>query len=94
MQWNDSINNEGDLSCSSHNLHFKAHKDTNTQTEESRHESPLTPLFTELPRSQPRRHTLARKLAHHLLTRTLLFCTLMPSQPQPLPFSAIPRRNR
>lgn len=63
MQWNDSINNEGDLSCSSHNLHFKAHKDTITQREESRQESPLTPIFTELPITQSQRHTLAHKLA-------------------------------
>lgn len=35
MLWNDSINNEEDLSCSHRlNLHFKARKDTSTQREE------------------------------------------------------------
>lgn len=31
MLWSDSINNGGEFSCSHHNLHFKAHKGTNTQ---------------------------------------------------------------
>lgn len=35
MLWNDSINNEEDLSCSNRlNLHFKARKDTSTQRDE------------------------------------------------------------
>lgn len=83
MLWSDSINNGGDFSCSYHNLHH-------TQKEESS----LTQIFTKLSSNHSQRHTVAHKLTHHLLTRTLLFCALMLSQPQPLPSCTIPCRNR
>lgn len=36
MLWNDSINIEGDASCSHHNLHFKAHRHKQTKSRQIR----------------------------------------------------------
>lgn len=92
MLWNDSINNEGDLSRSHHNLHFKAQRHKHTKRAD-RHVPTLTQIFTQLPSNQPQRRMLAHTLTHHLLTH-FAFCALMPSQPQPLLFYTLPRRNR
>lgn len=66
MLWNDSINNEGDLSRSHHNLHFKAHRHLPHKEQAGLCLLQLK-FFTKLPSNQPQRRVLAPKLTLRLL---------------------------
>lgn len=70
MLRNESLNNEGALSCSHHDLHLKAHRHIHRKSRQAY--SSANKIFTKLPSNQSLRQMRARKLTHYLWLSLLL----------------------